>query len=875
MAKNSCSTRIVNLINKSSLKAVDKDDVIRKIQDAILDNKKTNLNKVEIDKISKDVTEQIKAQKIIDKINAVNDEILVRKEVEKLLENFKGDEQEGLISFLVGSNKITMGGRSSVSVAQNAAQGQLIAAFDAELSANNLDGMFDKADARLQEELAVTQQQISEGTEITSKNEKVVQLATIMEKHSELTREALNDRGANIPKMWGYVVKQGHDQFNVRSAANRLGKNLDEVEVPENFIGKDINYHKNYNAWKNFIMQDLDHGRTFAGQDNIEKFLFESYNSLVGNKIQVADGASGVFGSATKSSSNKRVLHFKSAKHWFHYNQKFGTGSLKETYYGGLMTAGRNIGMLDTLGTKPQKNFEKMRIAVYNRLKEEKRNPESVASYKQFEKFMNVVDGTIYTFDGGDWGFAVAKWSAITRAFINTTKLGGAVVSAAADIGIYASEMRYQGRSFLGGMGEAFVGLSRMKNTKQKREIARAAGLLADGTTYDVSGRHQVGDNLGKGWTQIQRSFFKYNLLSWWTNTLKENAMLSMSNYYASQKNLSFDKLNKPLQDFFNLYNIDSTRWDIIRKSAMKKADDGMEFLNISSLDQLDANGKPVISDADIKKMTGMDDLTAKEMQLERQKFKYSISGMLLDRSIYAVIEPDARVKGIMTQGTLAGTGPGEAYRFFGQFKSFPFAIANKVLGREIGLIKKGMQLGGRKTKAGRESLGRGIMGLGSVLITTAFMGYASMTMKDLLKGREPRDPNKRETIMAALLQGGGLGIYGDVLFKEFRDAGSLIGSMAGPFPLTAVELGQALKYALSTEEGSGAKAGKQAYRAVVSNVPFLNIFYAKTAFDYLIGFQLMETMNPGGLKRVEKRMKKEYNQEYWLPKPSTQFKGF
>ena len=437
------------------------------------------------------------------------------------------------------------------------------------------------------------------------------------------------------------------------------------------------------------------------------------------------------------------------------------------------MTAGRNIGMLDTLGTKPRENFNKIRIAIYNRLKAEKRNPESVVSETQFNKFMNVVDGTVYTFDGGEFGFAVAKWSAISRAFINTTKLGGAVISAAADIGIYGSEMKFQGRSFLGGMGEAFVGLGRIKNTKQKQEIARAAGLLADGTTYDVSGRHQVGDNLTKGWTKIQRTFFKYNLLSWWTNTLKENAMLGMSNYYANQKGLSFDQLNKPLQDFFGLYNIDSTRWDIIRKTLMTKADDGMEFLNISSLDQLDANGKFVVSDADIKKITGMDDLTPQETQIERQKFKYSISGMLLDRSIYAVIEPDARVKGIMTQGTLAGTGIGEAFRFFGQFKSFPFAIANKVLGREIAFLKSGPN----------QNIGRGIQGLSSILITTAFMGYISMTAKDLLRGKEPRDPSKEATIMAALLQGGGLGIYGDVLFKEFRDAGSLIGSMAGPFP--------------------------------------------------------------------------------------------
>ena len=69
---------------------------------------------------------------------------------------------------------------------------------------------------------------------------------------------------------------------------------------------------------------------------------------------------------------------------------------------------------------------------------------------------------------------------------------------------------------------------------------------MADGIIYDVSGRFQVGDNLTKSWTKIQRTFFRYNLLSWWTNTLKENAMLGMANYYAKQKHLAFKDLNKP-----------------------------------------------------------------------------------------------------------------------------------------------------------------------------------------------------------------------------------------------------------------------------------------------------------------------------------------
>jgi len=163
MAKNSCVTRIVNSINKSSIKSVDKQELINKIKTAVAESKKTNLDKVDIDRISKDVTEQIKAQKKINKINAVNDEILIRKKVEELLENFKGDEQEGLIALLVGSNRLTTGSRTSVGVAQNAAQGQLIAAFDAEVTAAGLDGMFDRADARLQEELAITMEEISLG----------------------------------------------------------------------------------------------------------------------------------------------------------------------------------------------------------------------------------------------------------------------------------------------------------------------------------------------------------------------------------------------------------------------------------------------------------------------------------------------------------------------------------------------------------------------------------------------------------------------------------------------------------------------------------------------------------------------------------------
>ena len=236
---------------------------------------------------------------------------------------------------------------------------------------------------------------------------------------------------------------------------------------------------------------------------------------------------------------------------------------------------------------------------------------------------------------------------------------------------------------------------------------------------------------------------------------------------------------------------------------------------------------------------------------------------MLLDRSIYAVLEPDARLRGDMTQGLLAGTAPGEAIRFVGQFKAFPLAILNKVLGRELSYFK-----GPNVTKA---DYGRGAVGITALMTTSLFMGYLSMTIKDLLKGKAPRDPLKGNTVLAAFLQGGGLGIYGDVLFKEVRGSGDVAAALAGPVPLTAFDILAGISYGI---RGEGGKAGKAAFRSIQSNIPFLNLFYIKSAYDYLIGHQLMETMNPGVLKRVEKRMKKDYNQEYLFTKPSTLFRA-
>jgi len=46
--------------------------------------------------------------------------------------------------------------------------------------------------------------------------------------------------------------------------------------------------------------------------------------------------------------------------------------------------------------------------------------------------------------------------------------------------------------------------------------------------------------------------------------------------------------------------------------------------------------------------------------------------------------------------------------------------------------------------------------------------------------------------------------------------------------------------------------------------VPFNNAWYAKAALDHLIWQQVMESLSPGYLQRMRRRVAREYDQDFW-----------
>lgn len=242
-----------------------------------------------------------------------------------------------------------------------------------------------------------------------------------------------------------------------------------------------------------------------------------------------------------------------------------------------------------------------------------------------------------------------------------------------------------------------------------------------------------------------------------------------------------------------------------------------------------------------------------------RRDLELATRRFFADEMRFGFLEPDAASRRWSLQGTRPGTVWGEAARFIMQFKGYPLAFTQRVLGRAI-LGGGGEPLpGGGAAERMWGDQARHIGGLIAGLVVT---GYISMTVKDLIRGFGPRDPSEPKTILAALVQSGGAGIYGDYLFAQAsRFGNTALESLAGPVPSTLANLAQ---FGVKLRDGD-AKAG-EALNLALQNTPFINMWYAKPLLDFLILNALREGLSPGFLSRQNAQRRKDFGQERLMP---------
>lgn len=737
----------------------------------------------------------------------------------------------GLESFLVGTNVSRPGARRSVAAEQKQLSQAYIAGFLHDIEAEGLLPFLTKGD--LDADIADSLWRIGMDKPLDGLSKEAQGIARIMQKYQETARIDANRAGAFIRKLPGYVVRQSHDPYKLQRAG--------------------------FKQWRDEILPLLDE-RTFEAGSDVDGFLMATYNNLVSGvhlKVSTPEptGFKGPRNLAKKVSA-ERVLHFKDGVSWDQYNKVYGTGSLREAFIGGLDRSGESTGLMRRLGTNPESNWNAALDELQMDLKDD---PEGL---KKFNNDRKGLLKTRFAEVDGTSRMAVnhigARVAANVRAWQSMAKLGGMVISAVADLPVAASEMRYQGQGMLSSMGTLISGLTQGRKTAEQREILSTLGVFFDSVRGEVVSRFSADDSLGGKMSRAQQLFFKLNLGTWWTDTMRSTAALMMSHLLAYNRSLDWGKMDQDLRRTLELFDFDAGKWDLVRNTGAKLAD-GREYMTTQGIDSIP---EEALAGYLTSKGRTVNDAAIGEL---REELRGSLRSYITDRASYAVIEPDARTRAIMRRGTQPGTVAGELLRFVGQFKAFPVAVLQKSIGRE--LYGRGYKPSAYGAGVGRELMqsmrsGNGEkLGVAQLMLWTTLFGYGAMSLKDIVKGREPRPADDPKTWVAAMLQGGALGLYGDFLFGEAnRFGGGLTQSLSGP-TLGLIDGG----YDLFARMRDGDDAAAASFRFAIQNTPFANLFYTRTAMDYLFLHSVQEALNPGALRRMERRIEKENAQQFLL----------
>ena len=133
--------------------------------------------------------------------------------------------------------------------------------------------------------------------------------------------------------------------------------------------------------------------------------------------------------------------------------------------------------------------------------------------------------------------------------------------------------------------------------------------------------------------------------------------------------------------------------------------------------------------------------------------------GMYLnDAADHGAVRSGVRERAMVLGNLRPGDKSYMLWRALGQFKMWPLAAANQILGREIAMSLSGKEMASN---------------IGDMMALGTAGGALRMAVNDAASGNVQRDYRNPVTLLAALAQGGGLGIYGDFLFGETSRLGA------------------------------------------------------------------------------------------------------
>ena len=593
----------------------------------------------------------------------------------------------------------------------------------------------------------------------------------------------------------------------------RKGVPLPQIHIPEKVSAVP------YEVWYNDIMNSLDYELMGITRPELEEFIKDIYYSITTDGLinlepgKIPPNARGKIGNRHREA---RFFEFKNAESWLAYNKKYGNNNIYAAMMDETSMMSKEIAAMELYGPNPDLGFKYIVDTAKQRTAAKGKPNPTIGSRatKEFNQFMG------YT---SPLNRKVAHTMSSIRNVLTAIHLPAATLSAIPDVWYSKRTLAFNGMESTMYAKRMFANMARAAT--DRKQFTRDMGRLHLGLEHAMDAARtasRYADVVGQGASaHFAEGMIRASGLNFWTVVQKATFGQFML------EGLSATKFNQRTLAAFKRYGITDADIEALRK-APRISKEGIKYVDLAAL-------KPEVA----------------------EKF----AGMIQAETRMAVPEADLRTRAFMTQAERQGSVAGEFLRSMGQFSTFPIQVMLSHWSRALGEATGGQR----------------IAYIANLAIGLTILGAMSIQAKELSKGREAMDWEDPQLWKKGFIQGGTLGIIGDLLFSDVDRYGYSTASQVGGPLMSDINkylakglLGAAQDFASGDMDKAYAQLKKTGGEFVTDAMAPANLWYTRLIFDRMMDDQIKKMTNPNwynDFRASEARRLKEYDNEYyWGP---------
>lgn len=638
---------------------------------------------------------------------------------------------------------------------------------------------------------------------------------------SEIVRELFgvntgNRAAKEAAEAWRRAAEQLRQRFN--QAGGDIGFRSD-WGLPQSHNWKAVR-KAGFEAWRAEILPKLDRARMIDNrtgmaftEESLELALRDVFETIRSNGANTLTPGAPGRGALANSRGDARFLVFKDAEGWLDYQGKFGGGTPYDAMMGHIESMARDIAALEILGPNPAATLDWVKDTLR---KEAGIDVDPGSKGVELARKAGLKLDQLWDEYSGKNMEAQNETTALVfstyRSLATARFLGSAFLSATSDAAFQASRRSFNGLSQHTMMTDYLKLMKPGSVEFQKFAIRR--GLIAEELANRTAGqsRYLMEEMTAEFARRLASGVLRASLLVRHTQAMRWVYGMETLATYTEMAGKTFAELEMPLRGALERYGIDAAGWDKLRAAKMD-LDRGVEWISPHNL--------------------------AAEDRAIGDRFME----MIHSETDIAVPVADLKTRALMNNEVKRGTLFGELMRSGPlMFRSFGISV----------MMRQASEIMAMNT-------GTAARYAGGLVIGTTLMGGLALQLKSLAEGKDPRPMQDGDFWLAAMQQGGGFGIFGDLLFSaESRTGNGVAMTAAGVLPQDVDKLYRTAK-----------DPAKNGVRTAKNWLPGNNLWYSRAAFDRMVADQIEEAINPN--LRDQRRNLHRYAAEqgtgyFWAP---------